>query len=152
MPDMLVALNTLPSTPTLAPEYSVELAKPWDRETILNWVTANFSAGWASEVACGMAGHPCKVLVARRGHEMLGFACYDVTFPGFFGPTGISEAARGSGLGKALLIEAMHRLHHQGYVYAFIGDAGPVDFYAKVLGAMPVPEGLQGGYTPPLID
>ena len=150
MADLIVSLQRLPATPAVPQGCELQLAQAWDRQVILDWVQRHFGAGWASEVANGLAGHPARVLVARRGPELLGFACFDVTFPGFFGPTGVSEAARGLGLGKALLIEALHRLKQRGYVYGFIGDAGPVEFYRKTVGAVPVPEGLAGGYTEPL--
>ncbi len=150
MSDLIVSLQSLPVVQDLPQGYRLEAAKPWDREAILTWVRSNFGAGWAGEVACGLGQHPSKVLIVRRDTELLGFACFDVTFPGFFGPTGVSEKARGLGLGKALLVEAMHRLAGLGYVYAFIGDAGPVEFYRKAVGAEPVPAGLKGGYTPPL--
>ena len=150
MPDLIVSLQTLPAVPDLPADCTLETAKPWDRDVIIDWVRATFEDGWASEVACGLGQHPSRVLIARRGTELLGFACWDVTFPGFFGPTGVSEQARGMGLGKALLIEALWRLKGMGYVYGFIGDAGPVDFYRKTVGAEPVPAGITGGYTPPL--
>lgn len=150
MADLIVSLQQLPATPTLPSGYQLQPAQAWDREVIVDWVRAEFGTGWASEVANGLSGQPCRVLIARRGSQLLGFACFDVTFPSFFGPTGVSEAARGLGLGKALLIEALHRLRQRGYVYGFIGDAGPVEFYRKTVAAVAVPDGLAGGYTEPL--
>lgn len=150
MPDLIVSLQQLPATPTLPEGYQLQPAQAWDREVIVDWVRAEFGTGWASEVANGLSGQPCRVLVARRDTELLGFACFDVTFPGFFGPTGVSEAARGLGLGKALLVESLRRLQQRGYVYGFIGDAGPVDFYRNSVGAVAVPAELIGGYTDPL--
>ncbi|MFG1495215.1 GNAT family N-acetyltransferase [Saccharospirillum sp. HFRX-1] len=150
MSDLIVSLQQLPAPPALPEGYQIQPAQAWDRELIVDWVRREFGAGWASEVANGLSGHPSRVLIARRGAQLLGFACFDVTFPGFFGPTGVNEAARGLGLGKALLVEALHRLKQRGYVYGFIGDAGPVDFYRKAVGAVLVPEPLAGAYTDPL--
>ena len=150
MPDLIVSLQQLPATPEVPQDCQIQPAQAWDREVIVDWVRREFGTGWASEVANGLGGHPCRVLIARRGNELLGFACFDVTFPGFFGPTGVSEAARGLGLGKALLVESLHRLKQRGYVYGFIGDAGPVEFYRKAVGAVAVPDELSGGYTEPL--
>lgn len=150
MPDMIVSLQQLPATPDLPPDCQLHSAQAWDREAIIDWVRTEFGTLWSSEVANGLAGHPARVLIVRRDNQLLGFACFDVTFPGFFGPTGVSEAARGLGLGKALLVEALHRLKQRGYVYCFIGDAGPVEFYRNAVGAVPVPDGLAGGYTEPL--
>lgn len=150
MSDLIVSLQTLPPVSALPEDCTLEPAKPWDREVILGWVRDHFHSGWASEVANGLGRQPCRVLIVRRGQTLLGFACFDVTFPGFFGPTGVSEEARGLGLGKALLIESLHRLKNLGYVYGFIGDAGPVEFYRKTVDAQPLPEGLESGYTLPL--
>lgn len=150
MSDLIVSLQSLPATPEISEDCVIEAAQSWDREVILGWVRDHFGSGWASEVANGLGRQPSRVLILRREQTMLGFACFDVTFPGFFGPTGIAEEARGLGLGKALLIESLHRLKHMGYVYGFIGDAGPVEFYRDAVGAQPLPEMLESGYTPPL--
>lgn len=150
MADLIVALSDLPVIPPMAKGYELAPAKAWDREVIVDWVREHFGPLWSSEVANGLGHHPSRVLIARRGTEILGFACFDVTFPGFFGPTGVAESARGLGLGKALLIDALHRLQALGYVYAFIGDPGPVEFYQRAVGAVPLPESLTSGYSPPL--
>lgn len=151
MPDMIVSLQSLPERPKLPEGYRISVAKPYDRTVVLDWVREHFDNGkWTSEVACGFGHHPCKVLVARQGKTMLGFACFDVTFPAFFGPTGVSEEARGLGLGKALLIESLWSLKSQGYVYAFIGDPGPIEFYRKAVGGVLLPDELASGYEPAL--
>ncbi|MFQ3282731.1 GNAT family N-acetyltransferase [Reinekea sp.] len=150
MSDMLISLQHLPTTPTLPNGYTMDTAKPWDSQAIVEWVGKHFVPEWSSEVLCGVSGHPAKVLVIRKENNIVGFAGYDITFPGFFGPTGVLESERGLGLGKVLLIESMHRLKHLGYVYAFIGSPGPVDFYQKVLGGLLLPESIQDGYSAPL--
>ena len=53
--------------------------------------------------------------------EIVGFACYDATCMNFFGPTGVKESERGKGVGKALLLAALHAMKEQGYAYAIIG-------------------------------
>jgi hypothetical protein len=63
----------------------------------------------------------------------VGFACYDVTCRGYFGPTGVLESERGKGIGTHRLIRPLSGLRELGYAYAIIGAAGPVDFYAKTL-------------------
>jgi len=149
MTDMLVSLKELPITPALAESYDMELARPWDSIKIIEWVKTNFSEGWASEVMCGLSQHPSRVLIIRQNTSIVGFACYNVTFPGFFGPTGVSDAHRNLGLGKVLLIESMHRLQKLGHVYGFIGSPGPVEFYQHVLDAYLLPEHIQDSYSEP---
>jgi predicted N-acetyltransferase YhbS len=85
-------------------------------------------------------------LIALRNDKLVGFACYDVTCRGFFGPTGVLEAERGKGIGKELLLRSMFGLRELGYAYAIIGGAGPVDFFVKTLGAIPIPDSSPGIY------
>ena len=75
---------------------------------------------------------------------MLGFACYDSTTKGFFGPTGVDESERGRGIGKMLLMYTLYLMRLDGYGYAAIGGAGPKDFYAKATGAVVI-EGSEPG-------
>jgi GNAT superfamily N-acetyltransferase len=87
----------------------------------------------------------------RDGH-ILGFACHDAIAPNFFGPEGVAANERGHGIGRALLLAALHALREQGYAYAIVGGVGPADFYAKCVGAMPIPgstPGIYGGMLRP---
>ena len=83
---------------------------------------------------------------------MVGFAGYECTRRGFFGPTGVIPAAQGKGIGKALLLASLTALREMGYVYAIIGAAGPVDFYQKAVGAIVIPDSEPGIYTDILKD
>ena len=66
--------------------------------------------------------------------EMLGFACYDATVKGFFGPTGVSESCRGMGIGNALLQACLHGMRDYGYGYAIVPAAPRAyEFYKKCL-------------------
>jgi len=82
--------------------------------------------------------------IAVQDGKIIGFACYDVTAKGFFGPTGVTAEARGQGVGRALLLATLHGLAEMGYAYAIIGGAGPVDFYRKAVGAIEI-EGSEPG-------
>ena len=75
--------------------------------------------------------------IATQNGRIVGFAAYDATVRGFFGPTGVQESHRGGGIGKALLIASLHGLAELGYAYGVIGQAEPKarDFYAKSVGA-----------------
>ena len=72
----------------------------------------------------------------RPADRLLGFACYDVAGRGVFGPTGVQEDYRGRGLGAGLLLACLHAMRAERYAYAIIGEAGPVDFYRKTVGAV----------------
>ncbi|RYG95784.1 MAG: GNAT family N-acetyltransferase, partial [Alphaproteobacteria bacterium] len=93
---------------------------------------------WVSELTVAMAHQPPGCLVAIVDGELVGFACYDATTRGFFGPTGVAESQRGKGIGAALLYHTLAAMKAQGYAYAVIGGVGPVEFYAKAVGAVPI--------------
>ena len=146
MPDLLVNLLKLPARE--APEgFNIRRAQPFELTLVSNFVTEYFSGGWADEISVGFARQPVSVFVATIDRELVGFAAYECTRRGFFGPTGVVPAAQGKGIGKALLLASLEALRELGYVYAIIGAAGPVDFYQKTVGAIIIPDSEPGIYT-----
>lgn len=151
MSDLLVRLYDLP---TLESEervkqagITVRRAIAPERHVILDWVRAHFSEGWASECAVAIGHSPSTLYVAVRDGELMGFACYDATMKGFFGPTAVHENARGLGIGEVLLIETMRGMREAGYAYGVIGGAGPVGFYKKRLDCIDIPGSEPGVYA-----
>ncbi|MEO8397022.1 MAG: GNAT family N-acetyltransferase, partial [Chloroflexota bacterium] len=49
-------------------------------------------------------------------------------------------------IGKALLLACLHDMLAQGYGYAIIGWAGPVEFYVNAVGAIEIPDSRPGVY------
>jgi ribosomal protein S18 acetylase RimI-like enzyme len=152
MIDMLVRLYDLPesaATYQAVTERGVTLrrARAFEKHTVAEFARENFSPKWVSEVEVAMSRQPIACFIATRDKQILGFACYDTTQRGFFGPTGVSESARGLGLGKALLFKALEGLRDIGYAYAIIGGVGPKEFYAKNCGAIEIPGSDPGTYT-----
>ena len=82
-----------------------------------------------------------------RAARVVGFAGYECTRRAFFGPTGVAEAERSRGVGKALLIESLWGLRELGYVYGIIGGAGPIEFYQQTVGATIIPDSEPGIYA-----
>lgn len=121
-----------------AVEATIRVALPPELHIIQDWVRRNFSDYWVSELTVAMAHQPPGCLVAIDNGELVGFACYDATARGFFGPTGVAESHRGKGIGAALLYHTLAAMKAQGYAYAVIGGVGPVDFYANAVGAVPI--------------
>lgn len=146
MPDLLVNLLKLPPLEP-AEGFIVRRAQPFELSTVRRFVSENFSPNWADEISVGFARQPISVYVATIDRELAGFAAYECTRRGFFGPTGVSQAARGKGIGKALLLACLSSLREMGYVYAIIGGAGPVRFYQKTVGAIIIPDSEPGIYT-----
>jgi Predicted acetyltransferase len=120
-------------------EAVIRTALPPEQHIIKDWVRTHFSEYWVSEVSAAMGHQPPGCLIATVDGVLVGFACWDATARGFFGPTGVSEDQRGKGIGLALFYQALAAMKAHGYAYAVIGSAGPVDFYAKAAGAMPIP-------------
>ena len=122
-------------------------AQPFELTAVRDFVTENFSVGWADEVSVGFARQPIPVFVATMERELVGFAAYECTRRGFFGPMGVCDKAKGRGAGKALLLAALTGLRDMGYVYGIIGAAGPVRFYQTTVGAIIIPDSEPGIYT-----
>jgi len=151
MTDMLVKLYNLPP---LDPEieaqraHGITIRRPLGAEKhfVIDWIRAEFGDYWASETDVCFAHQPISCFIAKD-NAVIGFGCYDATAKGFFGPTGVGEAARGKGTGRALLIACMHALKWEGYGYAIIGGVGPKEFYAKGVGAVEIPDSTPGMYA-----
>jgi len=152
MPDMLVKLYDLPPL-QLALDAAVrngcEIRRACraDRPAILGWVSAVFPR-WVAETETAFAHDPVTCFIALDDLEVAGFACYDATCSNFFGPTGVAENRRGLGIGRALLLAALHAQKAQGYAYAIIGGVGPADYYAKTVGAVVIEGSSPGIYAP----
>jgi GNAT superfamily N-acetyltransferase len=146
MPDLLVNLLKLPPLED-AQGFIVRRAQPFELSAVRRFVAENFSMQWADEISVGFARQPIPVYVATIDRELAGFAAYECTRRGFFGPTGVSQAARGKGIGKSLLLACLWSLREMGYVYGIIGAAGPVRFYQKTVDAIIIPDSEPGIYT-----
>lgn len=145
MPDMLVKLYNLENDWYFIQQQKklgVTIRKPIGAEKhyAINWVQETFGEAWASETDMAFSNWPISCFIALKPKKMIGFACYDATGLGFFGPTGVAEMWRGKGTGKALLLACLLEMRMKGYGYAIIGSAGPADFYRKAVGAVVIPD------------
>jgi len=152
MPDLLVNLLKLPSvessmTDLDGGQITVRRAQPFEITPVMSFVEEEFSVAWADEISVGFANKPVSVFVATANGEVVGFAAYECTRRGFFGPMGVVDAVQGKGVGKALLLACLSGLRDIGYVYGIIGAAGPVEFYEKTVGAIVIPNSEPGIYT-----
>jgi predicted N-acetyltransferase YhbS len=152
LPDLLVHLLKLqPLAPPLleleAKGVTIRRAQPFEFTPVREFIASNFSHGWADEVSVGFANKPVSVFVATAEGRVIGFAGYECTRRGFFGPTGVAEDKQGLGVGKALLLASLWGLRELGYVYGIIGRVGPVEFYEKAVGAVVIPDSDPGIYT-----
>lgn len=155
MPDMLVNLLKLaPLEPILAELKQagviVRRPQPHEMTPVREFVLANFEAGWADEISVGYANKPVSVYLAIRDGSVVGFGAYECTRRCFFGPMGVAERERGSGIGRALLLACLWGLREMGYVYGIIGGAGPTEFYERAVGATLIPDSVPGIYADPI--
>jgi len=152
MIDMLVRLYALPDPAELYREVAasgvtLRRARGFEKHTVAAFGREHFSTKWVSEIEVAFSRQPVACFIATRDGKVLGFACFETTQRGFFGPTGVIESARGIGLGKALLFKALDALRELGYAYAIIGGVGPREFYAKNCGAIEIPGSDPGIYA-----
>jgi GNAT superfamily N-acetyltransferase len=148
MHDMLVKLYAIPSLDDAlavcaARGVTIRRALAPERFAVLEWVRAHFASS-AAEVETAFAQIPVTCFVAVRNNAILGFACHDVTCRNFFGPEGVAADERGRGIGRALLLSALHAQRARGYAYAIIGGVGPAEFYAKTVAAIAIPGSTPG--------
>ena len=151
MPDLLVNLLKLPPLEPALLELAgakivIRRAQPFEITQVLEFVEREFSVAWADEISVGFAMKPVSVFIATREKQVVGFAAYECTRRGFFGPTGVIENMQGHGVGKALLLACLWGLRELGYVYGIIGRAGPIEFYEKAVGAVLIPDSDPGIY------
>ena len=171
MADLLVRLYDLPP---LAPAVDalasagihVRRALAGERPMVAAFARAHGSEAWAAEaeaafarvpVACFVAtaeqaggGAPAAAGYARTPESLVGFACYEATCRNFFGPELVHPERRQRGIGRGLLLSALHAMRAEGYAYAIIGWASSVDFYRRAVGAIEI-EGSEPGIYPPLL-
>ncbi len=149
MSDLLVKLYELPQSAQLLEklrEDGVEIRRAIgpEKQAIVEWAEKKFSRSWASECDVALSSQPVTCFIAIKDKQLIGFACYDATMKGFFGPIGVDESAHKKGLGKALLVRTLEGMRDAGYGYAAIGWAGPVEFFRKTVGATVI-EGSEPG-------
>jgi len=171
MADMLVRLFSLPPMDSLLEELDSEgiilrRAHPSEAGIIVPWVSANFHEKWAAECRGALEHRPVTCFIASAllpvpepdsdpynlpPEKLIGFACYDITAKGMFGPEGVLLEYRGLGVGKALLLACMHAMANDGYAYAVISWAGPTEFYEKTVGATMIENSEPGIFRGPLV-
>lgn len=143
MPDMLVKLYDLKDNTQLysdLEEQGIKIIRPMtpNKHKVYDWVNDNFGIGWANEIEAAFTKHPVSCFIAYdvNKKKIVGFGGYECTYKAFFGPTGVDTSYRGKRIGKALCLRCLEALRDEGYAYAIIGSAGPMNFYSKICGAV----------------
>lgn len=113
-----------------------------DKDTILHFAGKHFQKKWIYEVEHSLMEDVSKCFIATENGKVIGFACFDSSAKGFFGPIGVEPTRRGEQIGQALLIRTLNAMKEYGYAYAIIGWVSEAEmFYRKTVGA----EFIKGG-------
>ena len=151
MPDMLIRLFEIEDDWRFLAEQKklgIAIRKPIgpEKHVIVNWVSDQFGAGWASETDVAICNSPRTCFVAAKEALIIGFACYDATGLGFFGPIGVEKSHRNRGTGTALMTACLLDMKLKGYGYAVVGAVEATEYYEKTVGAWEIPHSAPGIY------
>jgi GNAT superfamily N-acetyltransferase len=151
MTDMLVRLYDLPPLhPALEAQTALGIdirrGIPAEKHHVKAWVREHFNQFWENECDVAFGHLPVACFLAVQDTQLIGFSCYDVVRRAFFGPIGVSQAARGHGTGNTLLLATLHDMYAQGYAYGIIAGVGPIHFYERTVGAFVIPGSQPGVY------
>lgn len=137
--DMIVDLYQ-PIITEVESVYQIKRVLSPNSDKVLEFIETHFSKGWVSEAKAGLYKNNPTCFVAVDKGIIIGFACYDATAKGYFGPTGVDESYRGKSVGKALLLHTLTAMRYDGYGYGIIGGVQPMTrkFYAKASGAIAI--------------
>ncbi|MGQ7876039.1 GNAT family N-acetyltransferase [Bacillus sp. 1A] len=131
-----------------APTYNdltctVRKANASDFEQLASFVEAEFGERWLHSIEYGFRTYKenLPIYIAEQEEVIVGFACYDVVRGkrGLFGPMGTAKQNRVKGVGRQLLHRCLHSMKQDGYEYAIIGQAGPIEFYERNCNARLIP-------------
>ena len=122
--------------PPLPEGVTVRRACPEDRDRTLAAIEGMFSKAWWFETSLAFRAPQPTVHVAERDGVVVGFADYDATNFGLFGPTGVHESLRGRKVGAVLLRRCLRDMQALSYPYALIPtNLERLNFYYRECGA-----------------
>lgn len=114
---------------------------PSDKEKLLDFIKDAFpkEKGWVMEAE--RAWQEGNVFLAVAEKKIIGFACFDCSGKGYFGPFGVLLDYRGKGVGTELFYACLDSMRNEGYGYAVIGwvDDSAVGFYKRTADAVYIP-------------
>lgn len=105
-----------------------------DKTAILDFIRTEFSQGWADEAEKALWNNPSTLYIAVADKKVVGFAAYDSTCLGCYGPLGVASTHRKMGIAQALTSACLKSMREKGYWVA-VWQAGPVEYYVKHLNA-----------------
>lgn len=153
MADMLVKLFNLESTTSLEEKLlkegiRIKRCLSPDRTLVMEFAKTLGDMNWYNEVNAAFSNNPVTCYIATLNKKIIGFAAFEATAKNFFGPMGVKEEYRNKGIGKVLLLKALHSMEEMGYAYAIIGwpDKKTIPFYQKCVNGVMIDEESSGVY------
>lgn len=152
MPDLLIKLYELPFEKYRKERFDgdFKIVRPLscDKSKVLNFVRKKFNESWADECERCFSNVPISCFIGVKDQRIIGFACYDATAKGFFGPIGIDSEERGKQVGTRLLFSCLSDMWDHEYGYAVVGwvDEQQINFYEKSTSATVIPGSSPGIY------
>jgi hypothetical protein len=151
MVDLLVKLYDIPdTTPVMVHMLTqgVEIRRPWagEMEQVVSWVNHHFGLRAASECRVAFARVPVSSFIAVAEGKLLGYAVYDVIRRGIFGSMGVLPDFQDYEIDRALLLNSLHSMWHEGYGYVAITGVTDelLSFYQTVARAVPISNSTPG--------
>jgi len=122
--------------PPLPDGVTVRRADRKDGQATLAAIDRMFAKAWWFETSLAFRAAEPTVYIAERDGEVVGFADYDATNFGLFGPTGVHESLRGRKVGAVLYRRCLSDMRALGYPYALIPtNLERLNFYTREGGA-----------------
>ncbi len=114
---------------------AVRRALPADRNALVAFCRRHGFDTWAVEVGMALEHEPPTAFLALKGGRVCAFAVHSVVGPIHFGPMLTAPDLRGMGIGSTLLRCCLQEWQRAGIERCEIVWAGPLSFYARVVGA-----------------
>lgn len=104
-----------------------------DGQLLDTFFAKDFGEPWRLESELALKNDPPAIHLALKDGEIIAFSAHSTQNRewGFFGPMGTTPAARGTGLGRVLLLRCLEDLRNDGHQTAIIPWVGPIGFYAR---------------------
>jgi predicted N-acetyltransferase YhbS len=122
--NMGVDLAALPTDPG-----GHERAGPKEHDEVAAWMQAHWP-NWEAEALRAL--ERSTLVISRDDGGMSGFCAYDVNRSGVLGPTAVRGDLWGRGMGRPLIVGALHHMRAAGHRHAEVAWVGPIRPYAAV--------------------
>ena len=126
--NMLVDLERIPGDPG-----GHDLATADDRDAVDAFMAEHWS-NWRLEVLRALDKGNLVIERANGGPDITAFCAFEVNRRGLLGPVAVRPDLMGRGMGKAVLLGALHQLRRRGAAEVSVVWVGPMAPYAAVGG------------------